>query len=260
MRYARSRNTKLKTAAILMSSLLAISISTFRAAAQQSGSSGSDQTQQTAPPADNNSFPEDISRKAARDAAAKKKMEDKQAATGDDQSSSDQAGSGQAAPSAQNSSSDSNAFPEETSRKAADAARTASSGSSADTSGSDVPANSGSSSSSDYDRRAGGGRNDAAINAPMPHLNGKDPVKEDVEVGTLYLQMGNFPGAYQRFKEASTLAPENADAMFGLAEAARHLKKRDEALANYQLFLQVVTSGSKAKDARKAVASLEKDK
>ena len=223
-------------------------LSTFASARSQQtgGSSTSGQAQAPQAGADNNSFPEDVSRKAAKDAAAQKKKDS------ETQPSAPQQGA-----SPEPSTSDSNPFPEDTSRKAADAAKAGESGSS----DSEKDAGSGVSSSGDYDRRtAGNGRTSVPTNVPMPHVQGKDPAKEDVSVGTYYLQSGDFRGAYQRFKEATQLAPENMDAVFGLAEAARHLKKLEEAKTNYELFLQVVTSGSKAKDARKAVASLEKDR
>ena len=244
--------TSLQYAECLLLSVLLLAGTYCAARAQQTGSSPSSQGQQQAQPAtpDDNSFPEDVSRKAAKDAAAQKKK-DSQPQPGDAQPNTTPGSSG---------SSDSNAFPEDASRKAAADAKAAESGSSPDTaSGSTPSTSSASSSSGDYDRRmTGNGRTSVPTNVPMPHVQGKDPAKEDVSVGTYYLQSGDFRGAYQRFKEATQLAPENMDAVFGLAEAARHLKKRDEAMTNYQLFLQVVASGSKAKEARKAVASLEK--
>ncbi len=215
--------------------------------AQTSGSgSSTPQSSSSAPqtPQNDNSFPEDVSSKAAKDSAAQKKK--------DSQASDD---SQQTKPPAL--APDDNAFPEDQSRKAASDAKSAS----------ETPepaaANGGSgvSSSGDYDHRmTGNGRTAVPTNVPMPHVQGKDPAKEDVNVGTYYLQTGNFRGAYERFKEATQLAPENMDAVFGLAEAARHLKHADEAATNYQLFLQVVISGSKAKEARKGLALVAKDK
>jgi tetratricopeptide (TPR) repeat protein len=236
--------TAIKMAAVLVTVLLAFWGSASRATAQQSSSSSS---QSATPPADDNSFPADVSRKAAAD---KKKAEEQP----DTPADAAAAGSDQNKPPA---GADDNAFPEEKSRKAAaDAAKADKESSGSDT----ETSNPGVSSSSDYDHRIGGGRNAVPTNVPMPHVDGKDPVKEDLNVGGYYLESGNFAGAYLRFKDATNLAPENMDAIFGLAESARHLKRRDEALANYQLFLQVVPSGSKVKDARKAVAALEKTK
>jgi len=214
--------------------------------AQQSSGSSSQQSNGAAaqaPSDDSNSFPEDVSRKAAKEKARQDKAADPDAP----QSSGSDAAQNPKAP--DNSASSDNPFPEETSRKAAADARAAGS----DNSGSGV------SSSSDYDDRASGhGRNAVVPNVSMSHIHDKDPAKEDVQVGTFYLQTGDYVGAYARFKEASTLHPENTDAIFGLAEAARKLKKNQEAIENYKLFLDVVDSGSKARDARKALASLSK--
>ena len=205
----------------------------------QTGSDSSAQPPAGQQPSDDNAFPEAESEKAAKQAEQQKKNAAPQspasAADGKQQDSTDGSGG------------DNNTFPEETSRKAAEAkARDADSNASS---------SSGVSSSDDYDTKVNG-RRVITPNVAMPHVGSKDPLKEDVQVGTYYLQSGDYPGAYSRFKEATELHPESTDAIFGLAEAARHLHKNDEALENYKLFLDIVPSGSKAKDARKALASL----
>jgi cytochrome c-type biogenesis protein CcmH/NrfG len=79
---------------------------------------------------------------------------------------------------------------------------------------------------------------------------------QDVKVGGFYLTRHDYKGAYDRFKEATKVAPENADAVFGLAEAARGLKLDAEAADNYRVYLDAVPDGAKAKAARKALAEL----
>ena len=79
---------------------------------------------------------------------------------------------------------------------------------------------------------------------------------QDVKVGGFYLDTGDYKGAYARFKEATKVDPANADAVFGLAEAARGLKLNSEAADNYRIYLDAMPSGSKAKAARKALAGL----
>lgn len=218
--------------------------------AQQSGSGdktppAQNQNQQRGdsaaqPSADSNAFPEAESENAARQAQQEKRDAAQPPAAAEPQQGK-----------ADGSGGENNAFPEDASRKAAaDAAK-------AKAAAGDAGSASGVSSSSDYDTRVNG-RNAITPNVSMSRIHGKDPLKEDVQVGTYYLQSGNYQGAYSRFKEASTTHPESTDAMFGLAEAARHLHKDDEALNNYRLFLEIVPAGSKAKDARKALASLEK--
>ena len=80
--------------------------------------------------------------------------------------------------------------------------------------------------------------------------------KKDAQVGLFYLKTGNYQGAYDRLREAARVDPTNADAVFGLAEAARHLNRRDEAIRNYQLYLSALPDGPRAKDARKGLKEL----
>lgn len=93
----------------------------------------------------------------------------------------------------------------------------------------------------------------SANNAPVqsPQLAVKD-----TQVGTFYLKTGDYKGAYDRFVEAARVDPGNADAVFGLAEAARRLNHRDEAIRNYQLYLTALPNGPRAKEARKALKEM----
>lgn len=79
---------------------------------------------------------------------------------------------------------------------------------------------------------------------------------EDVRVGGFYLDRRDYKGAYLRYKEATLVDPANADAVFGLAVAAQGLKQKEEAVQNFQLYLDAFPDGKKAKDARKALATL----
>lgn len=79
---------------------------------------------------------------------------------------------------------------------------------------------------------------------------------EDVKIGGFYLDRRDYKGAYVRFKEATLVDPENADAVFGLAEAARGMNHKDEAVQNYRVYLDASPEGKKAKEARKALALL----
>jgi tetratricopeptide (TPR) repeat protein len=83
---------------------------------------------------------------------------------------------------------------------------------------------------------------------------------QDVKVGSFYLQKGDYKGAYNRFLEATKVDPDNADAVFELAEAAKGLNHKQEAIDNYQIYLSAVPDGSKAKTARKALAELDAKK
>jgi tetratricopeptide (TPR) repeat protein len=80
---------------------------------------------------------------------------------------------------------------------------------------------------------------------------------DDVHVGQFYLNREDYKGAYARFKEATQADPENADAVFYLAEAARRMNHRDEAVQNYQLYLAALPDGPKSKEAHKALRDLK---
>ena len=80
--------------------------------------------------------------------------------------------------------------------------------------------------------------------------------KKDAQIGDFYLESGNWRGAYERFTEANRSDPGNAEAVFGLAEAARHLSHTDEALRNYRLYLSALPNGPHAKEVRKALKEM----
>lgn len=79
---------------------------------------------------------------------------------------------------------------------------------------------------------------------------------DDVHVGQFYLNREDYKGAYARFKEATQADPENPEAVFYLAEAARRMNHRDEAVQNYQLYLAALPNGPKSKEAHKALKDL----
>ncbi len=81
--------------------------------------------------------------------------------------------------------------------------------------------------------------------------------KKDAEVGGFYINSGNYQGALERFQDALANDPTNVDAIFGLAEAQQMLKKNADAARNYQLYLDVVPNGPKAKQAMKALKTLQ---
>jgi tetratricopeptide (TPR) repeat protein len=92
--------------------------------------------------------------------------------------------------------------------------------------------------------------------------NGPDQVvdparaKKDADVGGFYLQKGDYQGALLRYQDATTADPANVDAIFGLAETQRRLKKNADAARNYQLYLEIVPNGPKSKQALKALKAL----
>jgi tetratricopeptide (TPR) repeat protein len=158
---------------------------------------------------------------------------------------------------------DENPFPEDISRKAAQGDDSSSSDSKPPTSpakpGSPgaAPSDADSSSRSEIQGEGDLGDNGNRIsNGAGGYIVNPKLASEDVRVGGFYLDRHDYKGAYLRYKEASLADPENADAVFGLAEAARGLSHKDEAAQNYRIYLDVVPDGKKAKEARKALAEL----
>jgi hypothetical protein len=80
--------------------------------------------------------------------------------------------------------------------------------------------------------------------------------KRDAEVGGFYLKSGDYQGALLRYKDATAADPTNVEAIFGLAETERMLKKNAEAARNYQLYLDIVPNGPRSKQALKALKTL----
>jgi len=82
-------------------------------------------------------------------------------------------------------------------------------------------------------------------------------VDEDLSVAKFYLRDENYQGAYLRAKDAVSLQPEYSAAHFALAEIAQKMKKKDEAIAEFQNYLKLDPEGEKAKAAKKALAELQ---
>jgi Tetratricopeptide repeat len=79
---------------------------------------------------------------------------------------------------------------------------------------------------------------------------------EDLDVAHFYTQTGDLQGAYLRTQDAVKIAPDDPDAHFALAEIARKLDKREEAIAEYNTCLKLDPDPNEAGAARKAVARL----
>jgi len=82
-------------------------------------------------------------------------------------------------------------------------------------------------------------------------------VDEDLSIAKYYGQSGNYMGAYLRAKDAVKTQPEYAEGHFALGEAAKRLKKKDEAAAEFQTYLKLSPDGEKAKAAEKALEELK---
>jgi tetratricopeptide (TPR) repeat protein len=82
-------------------------------------------------------------------------------------------------------------------------------------------------------------------------------VDEDLNVAKLYMNDENYPGAYLRAKDAVKTQPDYAATHFALALAAQKMKKKDEAVAEFQAYLKLDPDGEKAKAARMALEELK---
>jgi len=176
------------------------------------------------PSKDDNAFPEAVSRQAAKETGSGEGPETPKKPTADD-----------------------NPFPEDVSRQAAKDIQKASEPPPPAPPRSDLPPGvSSSSSSSDL--------GDPAAAVPQE----PDPVraKKDIDVGGFYLKKGDYNGALLRFKDATASDPTDVNAIFGLAETQRMLKNNAEAERNYQMYLEIVPNGPKAKQALKALKEL----
>jgi hypothetical protein len=85
-------------------------------------------------------------------------------------------------------------------------------------------------------------------------------VDEDLSVAKFYLRDENYQGAYLRAKDAVSIQPEYSAAHFALGEIAQKMKKKDEAIAEFETYLKLDPDGEKAKAAKKALAELQEMK
>ena len=81
----------------------------------------------------------------------------------------------------------------------------------------------------------------------------EEVVKEDLDVGSFYMDKKNWKAAQSRFSAAFALDSENPDVVWGLAEAERHLDLYKDAAEHYKLFLSYEPDGRRGKEARKAL-------
>ena len=226
-------------------------------AKRDNGQPGKTQKQagaQPAAPADDNPFPEDVSRKAAQQGTEAPSAPDANAPDAP-AAGGTSGGEGQAKPP---SAAQDNPFPEDVSREAAKSAADADSGSGVSSSSSYGGS---SADDTDVDRETDTTTRRHKLPKPSDNvevgsLSATARAKKDVEIGNYYLASDNAKGAYSRFADAAKMDPTNVDAIFGLAESAQRLRRTDEAIANYKLFLAIVPDGARAKEARKVLNDL----
>ena len=83
-----------------------------------------------------------------------------------------------------------------------------------------------------------------------------DRVDEDLSVAKFYGQSGNSMGAYLRAKDAAKIEPDLPEARFVLGEAAKRLRKMNEAKAEFSAYLKLAPDGEHAKAAERALTEL----
>ena len=75
----------------------------------------------------------------------------------------------------------------------------------------------------------------------------------DDDVADFYNKNGNYLGAYMRYEDAVHFNPDDEPAQYGLAEMAQKLGHTQEAIEHYQAYLKMAPSGSRAKEAERAI-------
>jgi Tfp pilus assembly protein PilF len=82
-------------------------------------------------------------------------------------------------------------------------------------------------------------------------------VDEDLKVAKFYMHDDNLQGAYLRAKDAVKVQPDYSAGHFALGEIAQKMKKKDEAIAEFQTYLKLDPDGEKAKSAQRALEELQ---
>lgn len=85
----------------------------------------------------------------------------------------------------------------------------------------------------------------------------EERVDEDLKVAKFYSDAGDLDAAYLRVRDAVKYLPNDPDTHFALAYVAQKLKKREEAIAEYNNYLWLAPDGERIKDARKALNELQ---
>ena len=85
----------------------------------------------------------------------------------------------------------------------------------------------------------------------------EDRAAEDLSVAKFYEDAGNLNAAYLRARDAVKYQPNDPYTHFTLARVAQKMKKNDEAIAEYNLYLKLDPDGLRIKEAEKALAQLK---
>jgi len=91
----------------------------------------------------------------------------------------------------------------------------------------------------------------------LADITPRETPREDIDVGTYYMNNKDWKGALSRFQSAMVLAPDNPDVYWGLAECERHLGQYAAARENYQKVVDYDPDSRHGKDAKKALKDPE---
>ena len=83
----------------------------------------------------------------------------------------------------------------------------------------------------------------------------EDRATEDMTVAKFYQQSGNLQAAYLRAKDAVKMQPADAETHFVLAGVLEKMRRREEAVAEFEAYLKLDPDGEHVKAARKAIAA-----
>jgi tetratricopeptide (TPR) repeat protein len=96
-------------------------------------------------------------------------------------------------------------------------------------------------------------------NSDVQEMHPWNPHKalKDVEVGDFYFKKKNYRAAQDRYQEALLYKPNDALALYRLAVCQEKLDHPQDALQNYQAYVNVLPHGPYSEDAHKAIDRLK---
>lgn len=104
----------------------------------------------------------------------------------------------------------------------------------------------------------------AAQGPPPPPVKAEEPsfdplrANKDIEVGTFYLNKGNYDAAIDRFEEAARLQPGLAAPYLKLGQTYEKKNDLPSAVTAYRKYLDLYRTSPDAKKMQKHIADLEK--
>jgi tetratricopeptide (TPR) repeat protein len=85
----------------------------------------------------------------------------------------------------------------------------------------------------------------------------EERAEEDLKVSKFYEDAGKLNAAYLRAQDAVKYQPSDPETHFALAQVAQKMEKKDEAVSEYNAYLQLAPDGLRIKQAQKALSQLQ---